>query len=510
MIAVRLLPSRLLELKEQSHKKITRLTIVTIITLLVFSTIFSVFVFAQTSLRLDEAQSLFQVSRDMQGVLYLVGQDVHVPLYHILLHFWVLMFGNDIFIARLMSLLFLLLTIVAVFFFGRYAFSTKIGLFAAFLVTISPFMQWYGSEARMYTLLALITILHQFVFLKIYRENKTIHWIFFVVTAILGMYTHYFFAFVLLTEVIFYFLYRKSFARGSLKKFAISSVVVVLSLLPWLLYVRSLGTASNTQPYLETPSSGDLFNTYAQFIFGFQVDNLNTIIISLWPIVVLLAFFALRKGRTIPRSAIFLVCAAILPVVIAFLASILFKPFYQSRYLIVALPPLLILLSWVLASYPKRISWGLRVILIVAIGGLFVVQAVSPNTPVKEDYRAASDYLEQHATSKDVIILAAPFTIYPVEYYYTGDSKVTTQPIWDRFREGSVPSFNESVVDAQTRTNVASYQTAWLLLSYDQGYNNKLKSYYDTHYERLGVVKFSPGLQLYQYKLRYDLGLSIK
>ncbi len=489
----------------------SRTVVVFILGLLVIAaSALSVFIFARTSLRLDEAQSLFQTNRDVPGLLKLVAQDVHVPLYHILLHFWQVLFGGDIIVARLMSLVFFILTIVTTYHLGAYAYNRKVGLFAALLITLSPFMQWYGSEARMYAMLAFITALNQLYFLKIRREGQNKQWFIYTLTAIAGLHTHYFFSFVLAAEGLYFILKRKSAAgRRPLVKFISVAVVSAAALLPWLLYVRSLGTASNTQPNLPVPSSGDLFNTYAQFIFGFQIDYINTIIVSLWPIIVLLAFYALQRNRKITPDTSFFVVAAVLPVIAAFVISITLRPFYLSRYLIVALPALFIFISWVFSEYPARLRRILQTGLTLVIAGLLVVQIISPNTPVKEDYAGAAAYLNQKTSSQDVIIASAPFTIYPIEYYYTGNARVVTQPLWDRFTQGAIPAFNEQKLPEETKNITGSYQQAWLILSFDQGYNKDLKNYYDTNFQRLEARQFSKGLNVYTYRLRYDQPLTV-
>lgn len=481
--------------------------------MVIFAVAFGVTVFGNTSLRLDEAQSLFQTNRDVGGMLYLIAQDVHVPLYHLLLHFWQLLFGADIAVARLMSLTFFVGTIIVTYLLTTYAFGRRsIGLFAALLVTISPFMNWYGSEARMYTMLAFMTVLHVLFFLKAMRTARASYYVLWTVTAILGLYTHYFFAFVLIAELVAYLILRRHFVdRMPLRKFIIGGVVAALSMAPWIIYVLSLGLASNTQPALAQPSAGDVFDTYAQFIFGFQVDSVNTIIISLWPVAVLLAFFGLQKStRKFPPETTVFVLLATLPVIAAFIISITIRPFYLSRYLIVALPALFIFIAWLLSRYRPSIARVIRVLMVVVVGALFAIQVSSPNTPVKEDYKDAVMYLNERAAGTDVIVLSAPFTIYPVEYYYDGPAKLTTQPIWDRFSSGAVPAYDEEKVAAETQANVESYQKVWLVLSYDQGYNDTLKKYYDDHFERLAEERFSPGLTVYEYRIRYDQPLTIE
>ncbi len=49
---------------------------------ILFSALLSILRLANQSLRLDEAQSLWQTSHASWKILSIVAQDVHVPLYH--------------------------------------------------------------------------------------------------------------------------------------------------------------------------------------------------------------------------------------------------------------------------------------------------------------------------------------------------------------------------------------------------------------------------------------------
>jgi mannosyltransferase len=488
-----------------------RLQIALLLTgLVLIAAVLEVMIFARTSIQLDESQSLYQISRTIPGLLKSVGQDVHVPGYHLLLHYWAILFGSDIVTARYMSILFFLATIPAIYFLGKIVFNRRVGLFAALLLTISPFMLWYGAEARMYSMLALVTVLHQIFFVKIFKTGKSHYWIGYFLLTIIGFYTHYFFAFVLVTEALFYLLYRKQFPKWSFVKFIFALIGAFGAFFPWLLYVYHLGLASNDQPYLAIPNTGDIFDTYAQFLFGFQVDGLNTFIVSLWPILVLVAFFTLQRKKRNTSSSTFLIFMAILPVLGAFFISLLVKPFFLSRYLIVSLPSLLLVFSWVISTYPIKVQRIVQVLLVIVTVVLLVIQIENPESPIKEDYKDAVAYVSQKATAQDVVIATAPFTIYPIEYYYQGPAKLTTQPIWDRFATGTIPSFSESSLAQQTNENVDSYEDAWLILSYDQGYNTATKKYYDSHYQELEHKTFSPGLEVIEYKIRYDPRISIQ
>ncbi|HSH31827.1 MAG TPA: glycosyltransferase family 39 protein, partial [Candidatus Saccharimonadales bacterium] len=243
------------------HKLIIGLSL---LVMTVLPVILSRMLFIDLSLRLDEAQSLFQTSHSLPRMLQLVAQDVHVPLYHLLLRGWQLAFGSGVEAIRYLSLVLFMAIIPLVYVLARHIFGWKQSLLAAGLVAISPFMNWYGNEARMYTLLALMTLINQIFFLRII-QRKAGAWWGYLFSAIVGIYSHYFFGFVLLTQAVFYLFRRKDFARGALLRFIGVALAVIAAISPWAYYVYSLGSASRTRPMLIHPTSVDLFNTFSQF-----------------------------------------------------------------------------------------------------------------------------------------------------------------------------------------------------------------------------------------------------
>jgi len=465
----------------------------------------SVFFFGQESLRLDEAQSLWQSGRTPFGILTLVAQDVHVPLYHELLHFWRLFFGDTVRSARAMSLFFFLLSIPAIYELGRETHSRRIGLMAAALLALSPFTNWYGNEIRMYSLFLLFAILNQYFFIRLFRGADRYAWLGYTATAILGVYSHYFFFLVFPGQFLFYIWKRKAFPQGSLKRFLISGALVGAAFAPWIAWVLYQGQAANQEPLLFAPTSVDLFNTFAQFIFGFQTDAINTVILSLWPISLLFAFFTLRRQSAVRVETEYFVLFIVVSFLLAFGVSIAVEPLFVSRYLIFTTPVLFLLLAALLDQYtPHLVRWG--VLYVVAI--MLALEIASPLTPVKEDYRSAVEYLSGNVRPQDVVVVSAPFTLYPFEYYYRGVAPFETIPKWEQYAHGAIPSYNPDTLASDLDGIAASHQELWLLLSYDQGYEEDIRSYMDSHYERILTREFSHDLGLYAYKIRYDTPLS--
>lgn len=426
----------------------SRMTAVLISGMMVFCASLAYFFFGPQSLRLDEAQSLWQTTRSAGEILTLVAQDVHVPLYHQVLHFWRMVLGDTVGAARLLSLLFYLLSIPAIYFLGKVAYSRTIGLFAAFLFSISPFMNWYGSEIRMYTLFTFLVIVNQYFFLSIFKNSagkaQRGIWIGYAATAMLGVYAHYFFFLNLLSQLVFYFIQRDRFPEGSLKRFAVVAALVVAAFAPWVWWVWVQGQAQNQHPLLPIPTTVNLFNTFSQFLLGFQNDSLNTFFLSLWPVTIIFGFLALRKNFRISPVSQYFLLLVLLSITVAFAISFI-VPVFVSRYLIFTVPALYLLLASVISSYSSRASTiaGMGITALMLTG--LVIQIANPGAPVKENYREAATYISEYATPQDVVVLSAPFTVYPVQYYYRGQAPVATLPMWNQYAYGPIPPFFASL-----------------------------------------------------------------
>lgn len=119
---------------------------------------------------LDEGIAVGISSHPLSRIPTLLLQDGSPPLYYLLLHVWMSVFGTSDAATHLMSLLFALACVPAALWAGWSLFGRRAGWMAAALVGISPFVATYANETRMYTLVALLglvataTFLHAFVF----------------------------------------------------------------------------------------------------------------------------------------------------------------------------------------------------------------------------------------------------------------------------------------------------------------------------------------------------------
>jgi len=169
-----------------------------------------------------------------------------------------------------------------------------------------------------------------------------------------------------------------------------------------------------------------------------------------------------------------------------------------------AVGALLVVVAAFLRMLSRRVGVVLAAVLLVATVVGTGVQATSSATPVKEDYRGAAELLEAKVTPSDLVVVSSPFTIWPFERYYDGDARVVTLPEWDRRQEGGLPAFDEAALPAQVDELVAGHQRVYLLLSYDQGYEDAVEQYFRSQYQQVYAQEVSPGMQLVGFRTGYS------
>lgn len=111
-----------------------------------------------TPLWLDEALSVNIARLPISEIGDALRRDGHPPLYYLLLHGWMELFGEGDRAVRSLSAL---MTVVGVGFAyrcGRRLGSTRLGVTAALVFAVSPFAFRFGSETRMYSLVMVLVM----------------------------------------------------------------------------------------------------------------------------------------------------------------------------------------------------------------------------------------------------------------------------------------------------------------------------------------------------------------
>jgi len=99
------------------------------------------------SLWLDEATSVRTSALDVKSIVEERAGAGHVPLYFIMLHFWVNLTGTSEAAVRSLSAVFGILAILITYLLGKELFNYKVGLIASLLSSISYFCLLYTSPS---------------------------------------------------------------------------------------------------------------------------------------------------------------------------------------------------------------------------------------------------------------------------------------------------------------------------------------------------------------------------
>ena len=108
---------------------------------------------------IDEGIAVGIASHDLADIPRVLSQDGNPPLYYLLLHGWMQVFGTTEAATRALSLVFALLAVPASFWAGAALFDRRAGALAAAGAAGSPFLTYYAQETRMYSLVVLLSIL---------------------------------------------------------------------------------------------------------------------------------------------------------------------------------------------------------------------------------------------------------------------------------------------------------------------------------------------------------------
>ncbi|MCP4423417.1 MAG: DUF2723 domain-containing protein [Chloroflexi bacterium] len=226
----------------------------------------------------DEGNSARLSERSIPLIIEGTASDIHPPLYYLILRGWRELVGETEFGLRSFSAFAGVLTVVVTFALGKeIRAQIKIGyedkqkgllfsspfirfpFIAALLTAVSPPLIYYSQETRMYALLALWSALSTWLLLRwqrsrIHNSQFTIHYsLFYIFVVTAGLYTHYFFAAVLLTHNLLTLIWliqngrrppARPPARPLVRWFAMMLAVALLYL-PWLpIFINQTGGRS--------------------------------------------------------------------------------------------------------------------------------------------------------------------------------------------------------------------------------------------------------------------------
>ncbi len=366
----------------------------------------------------DEAITTGIASHSLSQIPGVLRHDGSPPLFYLLLHVWISVFGASEAATRSLSLLFGLLCIPAGTWAAWSLFGRRAGLYAAVLFGFSTFLTAYAQETRMYELMALLGILATAAFLHAFVYRRRGYLILFAVCQALMLYTHGWGIFFGVGTVLALIpIWRVSDdRRGLVRDAVIAYVVAGVLFLPWLpnFIYQATHTGAPWAPKIRfgvpVLLSRDLLGSDR-----ITVALLTALIIGLAPL------FTKRYRRSRDGTVMWSVLTLIVgTLAVAWLASQI-TPAFVARYMAPILAGILLLAAWGAARS------GVVGLVAIALSVVFVVHISSYAPQFKSDMRDISGEVKPLLHQNAVVLAAQPDST-PLAWYYlpAGLQYVTT------------------------------------------------------------------------------------
>ncbi len=212
------------------------LNVIIILALMVITLFYSRLFLPREGLWFDEIYSVWIASHSFPSELFhcIWADDVHAPLYHIFMHFYMQIFGNKTATIQFSSTIFSLISIPIVYKFGKEIFSKKVGLLAAIFLTFNTLFIYGTSFVRFYVPANIFLTLSTFYIFKLMKESSWKNITGVAIFNTLLMYTLTTGSvYVFLQGLLFgiYFLIKR---KDLVKPFLIASGIAFLLYLPYL------------------------------------------------------------------------------------------------------------------------------------------------------------------------------------------------------------------------------------------------------------------------------------
>ncbi|MGH2452674.1 MAG: glycosyltransferase family 39 protein [bacterium] len=401
-----------------------------------------------------------------QIVRYVAQTDPHPPLYYLLLHGW-LRLADSPEMARALSMIFGILTILATWGLARTVGGRGLAAVAGVLAAVAALGIQASVEARMYPLLSLLVVTSTLLLWKATEESlRRWPWPAYVVTMAAALYVHYFAFLLVPAHLVFVLLYR----RHSVRSMLVAVGAALLAFGPWWPVVFDQVRAGNASPVWKgvMPPTAPLnivalssFGGYLLGLGGYLVDHRRwapSQLLLVLPFLALAATGAVAMGR---RGAGTLMTAAWgIPLLALVAASLATGIFYAiPRYASFVQPFFLLLLAQGILTVSAR---GRRVVPVLVLTAVIVLNLTVLGLTLADpayqpyDWAGASRHVRAHWQPGDGLIFYPGPARVAFGYYFpvSGAPAATlSPPSWDaRLTRAQlvrgIPSFPALVKDA--------------------------------------------------------------
>lgn len=319
-----------------------------------------------SALWLDEALSVHIARLPLDQLHAALRQDGAPPVYYLLLHGWMRLFGQSPSATRALSTVFALAALPAAWALGRRWRDVPTAWTTLLLLASSPFAVRYATETRMYSLVLLEVTVGGLLLLRARERPSPFRLLPLPFVAALLVLTHYWSIFLL--ACLGAGLLWRSRRSGTDRRLLVALLCGAVPVLPWLPTLLFQLSHTGT-PWAPAPSLTAAFDTVGGWAGGgtLAARVLALLLLGLGLVAVLgrATPAGLLIARPADRRALLLLGLSVGPLLLGLLSGMLARSGYAPRYSSIALPAALLLVAGGLRVLPPRLRTGLTVAVVV-------------------------------------------------------------------------------------------------------------------------------------------------
>lgn len=370
-------------------------------------------VYLTQSLWRDETFSVAMANYSFVDIIRLTAADFNTPLYYLMLHAWIKVFGPAEISIRLLSFLPHVLLTRLIYRFAASFTGKADARIIAMAIALNPMLLTYAFEARAYSWLVFFASWSMYA---LYRQK----WLLYGLASLLAFYTHAYFLFLIPAQVVYQIVAtgRKKHSFFSQWRFFLTLLAVVVAMSPGLSMLANQWQRSQeswiypVDLKLVLSVLGNLFTSYDGTPGGLWWF---TAVIS----VFLLFCFAIAYQRKPAPSLLCLFWVGVPTVLVVTLSF--FKPLFVNRYLIFVTVGITIWASLGILSLTK--SSVRQSILIVFFVFLMSTNFFFPTYRKKFDSRELFTTINDENQDGKPVVVDALF-YFDALYYYHDRQKI--------------------------------------------------------------------------------------
>lgn len=372
----------------------------------------SVFLTAQP-ISHDEPFTIYHAQFDLNNLVDYLKNYNNPPLFEILIHFWIKLFGVSELSVRILPMLFSSLSVLFIYKIGKSFFDEVTAVVSSALFTFSVMQIWYAHDCRVYSLFLLLTLSSFYLFFSLLKhERLSKPQLFgFVLSNVFLLYAHYFGAFVWLLEgiiITFYFVKNKKV----LITFTAASVIGLILFLPHVfILIQRFSESAQKGTWLKIPSGLEsLYNMIWTFT--------NAPVVAITSIVILVAClikFLISSKKHVQNPFVkYALWWFLFPFFFMFFVS--YKvPMFLDRYLIFITPAFYVLLA-VGLSYLFDRKKMYYVASFILVGTFLFSSTLNPDK--KRRVKETVEYIKANKTAHTIVLVCSPEFMTNFTYYY--------------------------------------------------------------------------------------------